>query len=200
VSHAPSRLIDVSSATQVPRLCYSTEGKTGGSKYVTLSHCWGSLQMTKLTASTHDELVKGINLQTLPKSFQGAIKFTRRLRTAFGVYYLRIDALCILQDSPDDWRHEGSLMSDIYAKAWCNLAAAKGKDGGSGLFSQRDQIRSTSVLAIDSESNTITSYVVFPDSVWDPVAKSHCRNNVNSPIWTSAIGLLQLLQLLYLPS
>jgi hypothetical protein len=30
--------------------------------------------------------------------------------------------------------------------------------------------------------------------------QDHCRNNVNSPIRTSAIGLLQHLQLLYLPS
>jgi hypothetical protein len=28
----------------------------------------------------------------------------------------------------------------------------------------------------------------------------NCRNNVNSPVRTSAIGLLQHLQLLYLPS
>jgi hypothetical protein len=49
------------------------------------------------------------------------------------------------------------------------------------------------------------------DLIFDPVADlialaiaddafKYCRNNVNSPIRTSAIGLLQHLQLLYLPS
>jgi hypothetical protein len=33
-----------------------------------------------------------------------------------------------------------------------------------------------------------------------PVGLPDCRNNVNSPVRTSAIGLLQHLQLLYLPS
>lgn len=39
-----------------------------------------------------------------------------------------------IQDSPDDWRHEGSLMSDMYAKAWCNLVVAKGRDGKVDCF------------------------------------------------------------------
>lgn len=129
--------------------------------------------MMKLTSSTHDDFVRGFDVEALPKSFQDAINFTRRLRAAFGVQYLWIDALCIFQDSLDDWRNEGSLMSDIYANAWCNLAAATGKDGTVGLFSDRRRSGAPSILVYDDSAKATTVYVLFLASVWDPVAKSH---------------------------
>jgi hypothetical protein len=168
----PTRFIDVGSESQAPRLCYSAEIKTPDPKYVTLSHCWGSLQLPKLTASTHDSLVNGIDIESLPKTFQDAIQFTRRLQTTFGVSYIWIDALCIFQDSPDDWRHEGSLMSDIYANAWCNIAAEKGADGTSGLFSPRDP-QTVSILALDLNSDMERPYVFFTSSIWTAVSTSH---------------------------
>jgi hypothetical protein len=78
-SAGPTRFIDIGSEAQVPRLCYSAEVKSGKPKYVTLSHCWGSLPLPKLTAKTHDGLTNGIDIGVLPKSFQDAILFTRRL-------------------------------------------------------------------------------------------------------------------------
>jgi Heterokaryon incompatibility protein (HET) len=172
-SAAPTRFIDVGSETQEPRLCYSADVETAKPKYVTLSHCWGSLPLPKLTASTHNGLVNGIDIETLPATFQEAIQFTRRLRAPFGVSYLWIDALCIFQDSPDDWRHEGALMSDIYANAWCNLSATNARDGRDGLFSKRDPVQTISVLERDIASGLTTPFVIFPSSVWDPVATSH---------------------------
>jgi hypothetical protein len=77
-------------------------------------------------------------LEILPTTFQDAITITRRLRRDFGVECLWIDALCIFQDSMDDWRTEDAKMSDVYGNAWCNIAATKGADGSSGLFSARN--------------------------------------------------------------
>jgi len=132
----------------------------------------GSLQLLKLTASKKDSLVNGIDIARLPKTFQDAIQFTKRLQTAFGISYIWIDALCIFQDSPDDWRHEGSLMSDIYANAWCNIAAEQCTDGTSGLFSPRDP-QTISILALDPNSDTERPYVLFPSSMWTVVSTSH---------------------------
>jgi hypothetical protein len=47
---------------------------------------------------------------TLPRLFQDAILITRRI----GYRYLWIDSLCIVQDSPNDWRQEMTRMGSIY--------------------------------------------------------------------------------------
>jgi hypothetical protein len=62
-------------------------------------------------------------ISSLPKTFQDAICVTRRL----GIKYLRIDALCIIQDSEEDWRREASLMERVYAEAYLNIAATASK-------------------------------------------------------------------------
>ena len=48
--------------------------------------------------------------EALPRLFRDAILITRSM----GYRYLWIDSLCIVQDSPDDWRREVSRMGNIY--------------------------------------------------------------------------------------
>jgi hypothetical protein len=139
----PTRLIDVGSEKSLPRLVNSADirGIKDSSKlqYVTLSHCWGSGKLpVTLNAETYPIFRRGIAIEQLTKTFQDAITVTRRLRSDFGIGYLWIDALCILQDSAEDWRREAALMGDIYGNSWCNLAAVDGHDGQAGLFSRRD--------------------------------------------------------------
>jgi hypothetical protein len=97
--------------------------------YMTLSHCWGGLQITRLTADSYKDFRSGINLDTLPKTFQDAVCLTRNL----GVRYLWIDSLCIVQDSEEDWRLQAAEMGSIYRHSWCNIAATGAKDGRDGL-------------------------------------------------------------------
>ncbi|KUJ13883.1 HET-domain-containing protein, partial [Mollisia scopiformis] len=52
-----------------------------------------------------------------------------------------VDSLCIIQDDEDDWRRESALMSEVYANAVVNIAAAGAKDGSVGLFFERDVVR-----------------------------------------------------------
>jgi hypothetical protein len=86
------------------------------------------IQTTSATLSSH---LNGIPWQNLPPTFQDALQFTYNL----GLKYLWIDSLCILQDSDDDWRHEGSKMSGIYAGSYITLAAAKAANAYEGCFS-----------------------------------------------------------------
>ena len=72
----------------------------------------------------------------LPKTFKDAIYITRKL----GVNYLWIDALCIIQDSDDDWRREAATMGNVYQKAFCNLAATRASDSGGGCFWDRNPL------------------------------------------------------------
>ncbi|KAK3171912.1 hypothetical protein OEA41_003996 [Lepraria neglecta] len=78
----------------------------------------------------------------LPGTFKDAIKVTRKLRSAFGVSYIWIDALCVIQDSVEDWQQESSAMGDTYRSSFCNLAACVGPDSYSGLFQDYDPFSS----------------------------------------------------------
>ena len=140
----PSRFIYVGSRDDFSdvRLILSHEIPSNA-LHVTLSHCWGrhGLQM-KLTSSSEQDFKKLIPWQPLPDTFKDAIKVTRKLRSAFGVSYIWIDALCVIQDSVEDWQQESSAMGDTYRSSLCNLAACVGPDSYSGLFQDCDPFSS----------------------------------------------------------
>lgn len=98
--------------------------------YACLSYCWGKRHPIKTTASTFARYQGGIPWEDLPKTFQDAVSFVYRL----GIQYLWIDSLCVLQDSIDDWLHEGSKMSHIYRDSLITLSASFGKDPYEGIF------------------------------------------------------------------
>ena len=96
-----------------------------------LSHTWGKVKLTTLTASLFKYK---INYTNLPQTFKDAIVIARKFRQAFDVRYIWIDILCIIQDSMADWAQEATKMGQIYKNAFCVLAATSGVDGNSGLF------------------------------------------------------------------
>jgi hypothetical protein len=77
---------------------------------MTLSHCWGKANFMKLTNESIRDFRQGISVETLPKTFQDAIKFARELE----VRWLWIDALCIIQYDKDDWQEQSKQMHDVY--------------------------------------------------------------------------------------
>ncbi|KAL8828971.1 MAG: hypothetical protein Q9170_006371 [Blastenia crenularia] len=120
------------------RLCLAAELPSDFS-YVTLSHCWGPEGLNfKLTRLSEPDFRHQIPWEPLPATFKHAIQFTRRLNAAFGIQYLWIDALCIIQDSEKDWFKEASNMADIYRYSFCNLASCIGPDSRFGLFWESD--------------------------------------------------------------
>jgi hypothetical protein len=62
--------------------------ETGGQKgrYTALSHSWGKSARLMATKSNVDDLKQGIALSSLPRTFQDAIRVTRKL----GIKYLWI--------------------------------------------------------------------------------------------------------------
>ena len=104
--------------------------------YITLSHCWGKSEFLKLTKTTSQRLRDGFSAtDTLSKTFQDAITICRE----FGVKYLWIDALCIFQDSPEDWRCEAAQMGQVYENSLCNIAATWASNAEEGCFEDRDE-------------------------------------------------------------
>lgn len=102
-------------------------------EYICLSHCWGSdrgsapLQTTVETLHMFQQVIA---YEKLPKTFQDAVVFTRKL----GYRFLWIDSLCIVQDDSEDWLAEAGRMADIYENAALTLAAASSADSLGGLF------------------------------------------------------------------
>ncbi len=130
-------------------------------EYLTLSHSWGSGVPMKLLKDNFEELRSRIPLEGVSQTFRDAILVTRK----FGIRYLWIDSLCILQDCADDWRRESSLMRDIYKGCICNIAATAASNGASGLFVTRDSF-AISPFTIDiARKNHEQRYICFPSAV-----------------------------------
>ncbi|OCL09963.1 HET-domain-containing protein [Glonium stellatum] len=133
---SPTRVIDIGSATSdmEPRLI-QTENKPLKDGYITLSHCWGSMQSLRLELGNEEDFQRSIPLTRLPLTFRHAITVARALL----VQYIWIDALCIIQDSAEDWGREAEMMEKVYRRSLCNIAASDSKDGSGGLFFSRDK-------------------------------------------------------------
>jgi hypothetical protein len=89
--------------------------------------------MYTLTSATLPVLLAGVDISELPRTFREAIEVTRR----FGVRYLWIDSLCIIQDSADDWRKESVQMVHVYSNSHLNIAATASENAEQGLFRPR---------------------------------------------------------------
>lgn len=115
----------------------STPGEKG--RYVTLSHCWGPGGIDFLLKEANiEQLRHAIHTEALPRSFQDAIVITRRL----GFRFLWMDAICIVQDSLEDWARESSVMADIYRNGTVMISATAASDSHHGILSPRDVFRS----------------------------------------------------------
>ncbi len=104
-------------------------------RYIALSHCWG--QSGTPFTTTHATLpsrINGINIHTLPQTFQDAVTLTKRL----GLRYLWIDSLCIIQDSPADWAREAARMANIYRNAHLVLNASNSPADTLGFLCPRN--------------------------------------------------------------
>ncbi|KAH7310136.1 heterokaryon incompatibility protein-domain-containing protein [Rhexocercosporidium sp. MPI-PUGE-AT-0058] len=138
----PSRLIDVGpcDGSQPPRLVLRREIHTVTTDacppYFALSHRWGQSRVLKLLTSNIELLRQGLPDEELPGTFRDAIRVTR----VFGVRYLWIDSLCIVQDSVDDWRVESLEMNRVYGNCLLNIAgtaASFDSAHGGRLFQDR---------------------------------------------------------------
>ncbi|KAH7068524.1 heterokaryon incompatibility protein-domain-containing protein [Paraphoma chrysanthemicola] len=125
--------------------------------YMTLSHCWGTSPMVRLLRDNEMVFRQSIAFEQLPKSFRHAIEVTKLL----GLRYLWIDSLCIIQDSPEDWRKEAVTMADVYRNAYCNIAATSAADSSVGCFFDRNpNLVTTTIVTPDWEMASAREYVL----------------------------------------
>lgn len=125
-SYVPTRLIDVKlGSTEDPCLVITSETIGPGTpvKYAALSYCWGSkadaATQLKTETATLQSRKSGIPIQSMPKIMRDAVATCRVL----SIGYIWIDALCIIQDSDDDWARESAMMGSVYQGAFTTICA-----------------------------------------------------------------------------
>ncbi|PMD63543.1 HET-domain-containing protein, partial [Hyaloscypha bicolor E] len=100
--------------------------------YATLSYCWGTT-MPPGSVTTHDNIgkrLKRLEASSLPQTLRDAFRVTRQL----GIRYLWVDALCIIQDDPNDWATEAANMASIYDNCLVSIAVELGSDCTAGFL------------------------------------------------------------------
>ena len=125
----PKRVIDVTPLDHDGSIrLKESDGERG--EYACLSHCWGDVRPYSTIKSNLARHKTKIAWADLPKSFQDAVDFVRRL----GKKYLWVDSLCILQDDHSDWELHARQMADIYRQSYLTLAGTAAKDSTCGLY------------------------------------------------------------------
>ena len=160
----PHRVLDLQARCPSGIALYETEDQKG--TYACLSHRWGASQPLRTTTTNRIQLTHGIGEADLPQTFLDAVAVVRYL----DIRYLWIDSLCIIQDDADDWKHEASLMAQIYRNATITLAATSSNGASAGLFERN-------LDAKDEELITLTENLdhkgVFITQVWHEYSRFH---------------------------
>lgn len=133
IGNLPQRVVKIDTPNVVK--IYVSQGERA--EYACLSHCWGNQSSNPVLKTTQSSIKKfqgQIPWEDIPKTFRDAIYFCHKL----GVQYLWIDSLCIIQDSVEDWRDQGSKMAEIYESAIFTIAATRAKNSSEGLFVRSD--------------------------------------------------------------
>lgn len=126
----PKRVLHVGSDRQDPRLFESHGLKAS---YCILSYCWGRPGNSITTTQNIAKRLDSIPLISLPALLSDAILTAREL----GFEYIWVDALCIIQDSEDDWACEASKMLEYYSQADLTITSLFADDSRDHLFQPR---------------------------------------------------------------
>jgi hypothetical protein len=155
----PTRLLELGISKSNPSIRLRlSEGLPSDIQYATLSHCWGTIPMLKLARSNLASLQTAIALEDLCKTFQDALRLARR----FGIKYLWIDSLCIIQDDEEDWSLEVGKMSIVYGQSILSIAATAATDGSKRLHFPRDAT-TVPICQVETSGGTILDYATGDD-------------------------------------
>lgn len=131
-SFMPTRVVSISNNALYVCLGENIRKPT---EYATLSHCWGEMTFVTLSSNNIGLFQTQIPPEALSQTVMDAVEIARRL----GFSYIWIDTLCIIQDDPDDWKRESSIMGAVYGGSSLNIAASGAHDGNDGCFFDRPQ-------------------------------------------------------------
>jgi hypothetical protein len=148
--------------------------------YVALSYIWGKIPSRLLTKKSNVDTLsasKGITSLptpsiplTLPLTLSDAMDLTRKI----GMRYLWVDALCIVQDDPEDRAKMIPLMNEVYDNAALTIIAAAGSHANAGLMgiSPRKGCPIEPTTIVDREGGTTLKLAICLPSLSEIVRKS----------------------------
>jgi hypothetical protein len=109
--------------------------------YAALSYCWGHKKEAacQLTTTSHslEQHLDCIPLSKMTRVIQDTIQTTR----ALSIRYVWIDALCIVQDSIDDWARESVLMGFVYSNAFVTICPTSTSSCLEGFLNRAPLVR-----------------------------------------------------------
>ncbi|KAG8666722.1 hypothetical protein FPOAC2_11843 [Fusarium poae] len=182
----PKRLVYVGSESQQPRLIIPSKDSVAVS-YVALSYSWGSGYNFTLSLNNIHDFQKEIPAASLPNTIQDAITTTKTL----GYEYIWIDALCIIQDSKEDWIEQSSKMGDIYGSAAFTLAAAGNPNVKDKMSCRRDP---RAIRPCVANINTTYPGLSYPWAIYPNQPERLLISTINeSPLSRRAWALQELL-------
>jgi hypothetical protein len=172
----PRRLIQIGPpGTSLRTRLVETDQLPLSTQYIALSHRWGTETFFCLKQANINNLKQNIPLWRLSKVFQDAIVVLRR----FGMLYIWIDSLCIVQDQLEDWQTESSKMGDVYRNSLLNIAATGFRDGRNGLFVERDP------LVMHTERISINADIIWEDK---HIMRSGPYISMDSTLWRHEVA------------
>ncbi|KAF1816274.1 HET-domain-containing protein [Eremomyces bilateralis CBS 781.70] len=78
--------------------------------------------------------MSGFRASILPKTLRDAVHVARK----FGLEWIWVDALCIIQGDTTDWNWESSKMASIYENSALTICADLASDTDTGILLPRD--------------------------------------------------------------
>lgn len=186
----PTRLIDVSKPGSA-RLVLSKQ-LPKAQPYMALSYCWGEgvRHAIELTDKNIGELFTTLPESHLTKSHRDAIQFTRD----FGIRYLWIDSLCIIQGNLTDWESESKRMGTVYGNAELTIIAGRAADSREGFLTNDFYLRTKTPPPVTIKSGASPSTRDGADlgPLYVTVPRSGERGPVNTRGWCYQEYLLSI--------
>ncbi|KAK7937826.1 HET-domain-containing protein [Apiospora aurea] len=131
---APSRLLDVGTYQASHVNLVERQDMAENVRWACLSYVWGGPQPIRTTKQTlHRHINEGIDMHTLPQTLVDAVRVCKRL----GIPYLWIDALCIVQDDPEDLIRELGIMPQIYQQGYLTICASRAGNVHEGFLGEQ---------------------------------------------------------------
>lgn len=163
----PTRLLDVGeqgNATWKLRVVSEDGISSPPAPYLTLSYRWPHEPNAILLSSNITRFRSGCLISELPILFRDYISIAWH----FSIRYIWVDALCIIQDSEEDWNAEAPTMHLVYSNSTCNIAASASTNPEESLFHTRNM---ESILPARVESSLFSTKprpcYLLDESYWD---------------------------------
>jgi len=165
-----------------------TEEQRAAARFIALSHCWGPPGVIQYKTTTENILarLKSIAVDELPQTIKDAVAAGQ----ALGIDYIWIDSICIVQDMPQDLKHELSIMLEVYSKAEFTISAACAASVEEGFLKRPSDSRPRLIIPGKCGTNN-SGMIIFTEHQPDRSLTSMWRGQIHQSPWNQRAWTLQ---------